>query len=813
MSYSYPAKVNVPPGLRTLLEGLSRAVVKRRPDYISQFAQLYFAELLRFRTENPTLDIKALVREFNATKVPKLPSHGIGTVIAPLAVQNESATAVSSGGPYVQPCGVYPPVRIFPTLPSIPGVEEQGAEQPWIHSQDILYTVSTLPGLSDSNEASEVTSLASQYLNDNGLQSLLQTVISNVSPHPISAEQTDDVVVFRRKSSTDCMTADCDINSAASDRTRRTESALFERVPLSEIDLISNAVLIRTPSVPCEYMIVVQSDNVPETIVFQRDSSVSKKMRNARAAAGGAATGAPGNAQSDCTPCLTLPTAPSQMVKDQPATKLVTPLVVTEDPQLFGGGNRAVLTQLGWNPLSPGDNFFYKHMDINTAFPDANAYNPYMNEMIVDEMNEVNFGILPKVSDEMTCFNVMGPPTFMPPRVSAAEEISASSLVYPQISAGQEANTLCLVLPTISIAQESGALPLLSPPSISMPQAITVPSGMCPAISQPEEIKTSKAEEIEAVRSMYPPIVPPSLPNPSVPAPQETTATLLHPPFLAQVETRPTSLPHPQAPVAHMHQCTGQNALAFHVNEESRRTPYMIPLVSQSIMGVTQMYVQPQQPQFIHSWSREADSQRPCDTAPTAAMPEFQYVRPEACGSSWRLCHLARPEFMAGMPTAVACPGGSRTVIGHGQEQGYLPDQANLPMHQDFGPRFIHMCGANLFQTLCPMSGAYMPVKPPDHRCCQAAPDVVLPHYALINSPTHGVASYLCPTPLSMQPQGFAYDSVHMYGPHSETVNAMASTFNVSSHAVPQQGTTEHCREPSNMPMGENPNEQNYSGI
>jgi hypothetical protein len=64
-----------------------------------------------------------------------------------------------------------------------------------------------------------------------------------------------------------------------------------------------------------------------------------------------------------------------------------------------------------------------------------------------------------------------------------------------------------------------------------------------------------------------------------------------------------------------------------------------------------------------------------------------------------------------------------------------------------------------------------------------------------------------------MQPQGFAYDSVHMYGPHSETVNAMSSTFNVRAHAGHQQGTTEHCREPSNMPMGEHPNEQNYSGI
>ncbi|CAB1331886.1 unnamed protein product [Coregonus sp. 'balchen'] len=615
MSYSYPSKVNVPPGLRTLLEGLSRAIVKRQPDYISQFAKFYFVELLRFRTENPTLAIKALVREFNATKVPKFPSHGIGTDVAPLAVQNESATAVSPGGPYVQPCGGYPPAGIFPTLPSIPGVEEQDAEQPWIHSQDILYTVTTLPGLSASNEAAEANSLASQYLNDYGLQSLLQADISNMSPHPISAEQTDDVVIFRRKSSTDCMMANCDINSTASDRTRRTESALFERVPLSEIDLISNAVLIRTPSVPCEYMIVVQSDNVPETIVFQRDSSVSKKMRNAQTAAdGGAATGAPGNAQSDCTPCFTPPTAPSQVVKDQSATKLVTPLVMTEDPQLFGRGNRAVLTQLDWNPLSPGENVSYKHMDINNALPDANAYNPYMNEMIVDKMNGVNFGVLPKVSDEMTGFNVMGPPTFMPPRVSAAEGISAPSLVYSSISAGQEANTLSLVLPPISIAQESGALPLLSPPPISMPQAITAPSVVFPATSQPEETKTSKlmdpplskAEEIQALRSMYPSIVPPSLPNPSVPAPQETTAPLLYYPFLAQEETRPPSLPLPQAPVAHLYQCTGQNALAFHVNEESRRTPYMIPLVSQSIMGVTQMYVQPQQPQFIHSWSREA---------------------------------------------------------------------------------------------------------------------------------------------------------------------------------------------------------------
>ncbi|KAM9480267.1 uncharacterized protein ACWYII_007017 [Salvelinus alpinus] len=878
MSYRYSAKV--PPGLMTLLEGLSRSVVKRRPDSISQFATFYFAELLHFRTENPTLAINDLVREFNTTKVPKFPSQGIGAVIAPLAVQNQSATAVSPGGQYVQPFGIYPPDRIFQTLPSIPGVEEQDAEQPWVHGQNILYTGTTLPGLSGCKEAAEATSLPSQYLNDSGLQRSMQAVTSNVSPHPISADQAKDVVVFRRKSRNDCMTATCDINSAAPDRCRQTKSAFFERVPLSEIYHISNAVLIRTPSVPCEYMIVVQSDKVPKTIVFQRVSSVSKTLRNARkaAACGDDATGAPGNTQPDCTPCFTPPTAPSQVVKDQPATQLVMPLALTEDTQLSGDGNRDLLTQPGWNPLSPGDNSVYKHMDINIALPDPNAYNPYINEMIVDQMNwvnedvstmvsddiiapgimgpvnsalqdgcfpsavpdvngynpymnemilnkinGVNFGVLSKVSDEMTGFNVMGPPisapletkdtsvvnipvcqpilapqeesvpslvypptpqvtigaTFMPPSVSPAEEISVPSLVYPPISAGQGGNIPSLVLPPIYIAQQIGALPLLSTPIV-------------PPVAGPRAV---------------------TLPNPYVPAPQKTTATLLYPSILAQEETRPPSLPLPQAIVAHLHQCTGRNAEALHVNEENRRTPYATPMVYQSIMGVPQMYVQPQQHQFIPSWSREAHSQRLCDPAPTVAMPECQYVTPEACGRSWRLCHLACIETMAGMPTAVAFPGGSRIVIGCGQEQeqGYNPDQANLPMCQDFGPRFrthdISMGGASSFQTRCPMSGAYMPVmptaptfKPTDHRCCQAAPDVIPPHYVLVNSPAHSVASY--PTPSPMQPQGFAYAPVHMYGPRSETENAVSSTFNVRTHAGHQQGTAEHSRETSNMLTG-----------
>ncbi|XP_075441095.1 calcium-binding tyrosine phosphorylation-regulated protein [Ascaphus truei] len=59
----------VPYGLKTLLEGLSRAVLKIQPGNIAQFASIYFVELLQFRNANPTLDIKHLVKEFHPGQV------------------------------------------------------------------------------------------------------------------------------------------------------------------------------------------------------------------------------------------------------------------------------------------------------------------------------------------------------------------------------------------------------------------------------------------------------------------------------------------------------------------------------------------------------------------------------------------------------------------------------------------------------------------------------------------------------------------------------------------------------------------------
>ncbi|XP_060099873.1 fibrous sheath CABYR-binding protein-like isoform X1 [Heteronotia binoei] len=59
----------VPYGLKTLLEGVSRAVLKTSPSNITEFAALYFRELMMFREDHPNLDIKDLVREFHLSRV------------------------------------------------------------------------------------------------------------------------------------------------------------------------------------------------------------------------------------------------------------------------------------------------------------------------------------------------------------------------------------------------------------------------------------------------------------------------------------------------------------------------------------------------------------------------------------------------------------------------------------------------------------------------------------------------------------------------------------------------------------------------
>ncbi|XP_067555582.1 calcium-binding tyrosine phosphorylation-regulated protein isoform X3 [Pseudorca crassidens] len=58
----------VPYGLKTLLEGVSRAILKTNPPNITQFAAVYFKELIVFREGNNSLDVKDLVKLFHQIK-------------------------------------------------------------------------------------------------------------------------------------------------------------------------------------------------------------------------------------------------------------------------------------------------------------------------------------------------------------------------------------------------------------------------------------------------------------------------------------------------------------------------------------------------------------------------------------------------------------------------------------------------------------------------------------------------------------------------------------------------------------------------
>ncbi|NXG33169.1 CABYR protein, partial [Dromaius novaehollandiae] len=62
--HSSRARLVIPYGLKTLLDGASKAVLQTNPDDIPGFAALYFQELVAFREGNPNLDLIELVGEF-----------------------------------------------------------------------------------------------------------------------------------------------------------------------------------------------------------------------------------------------------------------------------------------------------------------------------------------------------------------------------------------------------------------------------------------------------------------------------------------------------------------------------------------------------------------------------------------------------------------------------------------------------------------------------------------------------------------------------------------------------------------------------
>ncbi|XP_035758909.1 calcium-binding tyrosine phosphorylation-regulated protein [Egretta garzetta] len=64
MMQSSNIRLVVPYGLKSLLEGVSRAAMQNNPDDITEFLALYFQDLVTFRKGNPNLDITELVEKF-----------------------------------------------------------------------------------------------------------------------------------------------------------------------------------------------------------------------------------------------------------------------------------------------------------------------------------------------------------------------------------------------------------------------------------------------------------------------------------------------------------------------------------------------------------------------------------------------------------------------------------------------------------------------------------------------------------------------------------------------------------------------------
>ncbi|MGH0138235.1 UNVERIFIED_CONTAM: hypothetical protein FKN15_069572 [Acipenser sinensis] len=167
---SHHAKLVIPYGLKTLLEGVSRAVMKRQPENITKFASCYFTELVKFRDANPSLDIMGLENEFR--QIHDLGSsfeeHRLGVA----AFHNDS-----------------------------PASEEQGT-----HSNTYTFE-------------------------------------SGIVRSPYSDQDPN---------------------------TRCAVQSVFERVPSGIYEATSNSVLLKTPDVPHEDVIIVHSENVPESLIFHK---------------------------------------------------------------------------------------------------------------------------------------------------------------------------------------------------------------------------------------------------------------------------------------------------------------------------------------------------------------------------------------------------------------------------------------------------------------------------------------------------------------------------------------------------------------
>ncbi|KAJ8012106.1 hypothetical protein DPEC_G00065230 [Dallia pectoralis] len=232
----------IPKGVQDLMLGLCIAIVKYRPEDIPAFAMSFFDALIIFKQENPSMPINELLKEFSSTKG----SHFYRRNNKDVKQQQDT---VQSPEPFPHP----KPIRDRARGPLLMEARCQDFREPFPLENQTMDKVEVSSNYRDHTE--------------HDLQVSATTI--TLSPGPILTDIARDLAVYRCKIYPNESRVSSPLSSTES--LVRVQSALFERVSVSEIRENEDAVLIRTGVLPSESLIIVKTERVPEMIVFQAD--------------------------------------------------------------------------------------------------------------------------------------------------------------------------------------------------------------------------------------------------------------------------------------------------------------------------------------------------------------------------------------------------------------------------------------------------------------------------------------------------------------------------------------------------------------
>ncbi|KAL2097306.1 hypothetical protein ACEWY4_006513 [Coilia grayii] len=241
-------KLYIPSGLQPMLEGFSKAVVKCKPESVTHFGEKYFKALHTFRD----------VKQRTTTPVP-----------GPIRCKSKESW---EAGPLLYEARV----NQMGSVPLFPAGDS---------------TAKDMESPKGGNGQLFPSEGCKAQIDDSDLDGIISANLVTLSPGPITPEMAMDLAVFRRKTTpkssplTSCSSSQSGRCSDRGSPCQRICSALFEQVPLSVINVDVDAVLIRTAELPNVSQIIVQSEEVPEIIVFHADLKLSNSVRDPGCAA------------------------------------------------------------------------------------------------------------------------------------------------------------------------------------------------------------------------------------------------------------------------------------------------------------------------------------------------------------------------------------------------------------------------------------------------------------------------------------------------------------------------------------------------